>query len=479
MHGLDHSTMSESLPNPIERRRGPKERADEPDPRIGLAGVPPGALGIAHGEPPRPIPSPAPADLRRRNRPTYLLAAGLAVVATMMVLAPVASTVTQFAGVVFAGPGHHDQRHPVTFSESGLPGGTPWSVTLGSQTGQARAPGQINFQERTGTYSFTVGAVTGYTAQPSDGTVTVAAGGGATNEPITFSPSSSPPPSISHVVVIVMENQEESAVLKGAPYLSYLADTYGSASSFYAACHESLPEYAAMTSGESFTCTSIPIEGATNIADTLQAKGDSWDAYFESMPTACDIHSHGAFVSYHDPFILYKDIRYNATRCDEHILNSQAFNQSLASGMLPTYSYYIPNTDDDGENTSLAYGDTWLQSFLAPILNSTQPSIQKLVSTTAFFVVFDEGSDSDLSGYSSGGVVSSWCQSETGQPLSVCGGHTYMVVVSPYSHHTTYSADATDYNLESTVEMLLGLPSDGGNDGTAAFPAMSSLFTGK
>lgn len=281
---------------------------------------------------------------------------------------------------------------------------------------------------------------------------------------------------VQHVVVIVLENQEISTVYTSAPYERYLQHTFGNATTFYGACHDSLPEYAAMTSGRSYTCTSIPIEGVTNLADLAQAKGESWDGYFEGMTSPCQLASGGSYVSYHNPFILYKDIRYNSTRCDAHIRNSASFNASLANGTLPTLSYYVPNIYDDGLHSSVAAADTWLRSFLSPILNSTSPVVLAEVATTAFFIVSDEGSSTDLSGYSAGGVVSSWCQNQTQTALSVCGGPTYLSVVSPLSHATTYTGDATDYNLESTVEWLLGLGNDGGNDGTTAFPAMTTLF---
>jgi hypothetical protein len=57
----------------------------------------------------------------------------------------------------------------VRFGETGLPMGTAWSVTLNgyTQTSTARV---IAFFEPAGSYSFTVGSVTGYTATPSSGT---------------------------------------------------------------------------------------------------------------------------------------------------------------------------------------------------------------------------------------------------------------------------------------------------------------------
>ncbi len=76
--------------------------------------------------------------------------------------------------------------YPVTFTESGLPSGTAWSVALSGAGGSGVAPGSIAFNEANGTYSFMVGSVAGYTANPSSGSVTV--NGAAVSQAITFTP---------------------------------------------------------------------------------------------------------------------------------------------------------------------------------------------------------------------------------------------------------------------------------------------------
>jgi len=61
----------------------------------------------------------------------------------------------------------------LTFSESGLRWGTTWCVTVGATI--CSTSGHIRFTGlASGTYSFTVSPVAGYTAQPSAGTVTIA-----------------------------------------------------------------------------------------------------------------------------------------------------------------------------------------------------------------------------------------------------------------------------------------------------------------
>ena len=73
--------------------------------------------------------------------------------------------------------------YKITFTESGLPSGTTWSVTLSGVSKTANT-NTIVFNEPNGTYSFTIGAINGYTATPSSGMITV--NGSNVNQGITF-----------------------------------------------------------------------------------------------------------------------------------------------------------------------------------------------------------------------------------------------------------------------------------------------------
>jgi PKD repeat protein len=75
------------------------------------------------------------------------------------------------------------RTYPVTFTESGLPGGT-WSVSLADLRQSAAAGSAISFQAPNGTWSFSAGAV-GHTATPSAGTASVT--GAPTNVAISMS----------------------------------------------------------------------------------------------------------------------------------------------------------------------------------------------------------------------------------------------------------------------------------------------------
>jgi len=73
--------------------------------------------------------------------------------------------------------------YTITFTESGLYSGATWSVILAGVTKTANT-NTIIFNEPNGTYSFTIGAINGYTATPSSGVITV--NGANVNQGITF-----------------------------------------------------------------------------------------------------------------------------------------------------------------------------------------------------------------------------------------------------------------------------------------------------
>jgi YVTN family beta-propeller protein len=81
--------------------------------------------------------------------------------------------------------------YQVTFTETGLPVGTNWSVTLFGKT-MGSVTTSVTFHEVNGSYSFTVPAVGGYTASPSSGSIAV--NGSAVSQPISFAQSSKAPP---------------------------------------------------------------------------------------------------------------------------------------------------------------------------------------------------------------------------------------------------------------------------------------------
>ena len=95
----------------------------------------------------------------------------------------------QSASIVFSVPPPPPQ-YGVTFSESGLPAGTEWSVTLDGSANASNST-EIGFRIGNGNWPFSIGAVAGYASRPSSGEVGVS--GGPASEPILFSTAAGRP----------------------------------------------------------------------------------------------------------------------------------------------------------------------------------------------------------------------------------------------------------------------------------------------
>ena len=76
--------------------------------------------------------------------------------------------------------------YTVSFSETGLPSGTSWSVTFNGTT-LSSTTNTITFTAASGTYSYSIGSLSGYTVSPSSGSTTV--NGKNVSQGITFSAS--------------------------------------------------------------------------------------------------------------------------------------------------------------------------------------------------------------------------------------------------------------------------------------------------
>ncbi len=95
---------------------------------------------------------------------------------------PASGSVT-VAGAALSRTITFSKLYTVTFTETGLPSGTTWSITI-SGTTKSVATTTITFPEINGTYTFTVNAVTGYVSAPASGNVTVA--GADASQAISF-----------------------------------------------------------------------------------------------------------------------------------------------------------------------------------------------------------------------------------------------------------------------------------------------------
>jgi acid phosphatase len=110
--------------------------------------------------------------------------------------------------------------------------------------------------------------------------------------PAATAASARPVPDFKHIFVIVMENKDYARVMNSdqASYIHALAQQYALASNYYGIRHPSLPNYLALTGGDTFGVTSDCNDcfvSQPNLVDQLEAGGKSWKAYMEGMPSPC------------------------------------------------------------------------------------------------------------------------------------------------------------------------------------------------
>jgi phosphoesterase family protein len=330
-----------------------------------------------------------------------------------------------------------------------------------------------------------------------------AAGTGAGSHVSTLRPAVVPPPTpyIQHIVIIPLENEVLTEVWGHGPYERYLAAHYGNASSYYAACHPSAPNYLAMFAAVVNQCGTDAWNNYTNktIAIELDAAHLTWGSYAEGLTAKACSNPGGAtsglYATKHVPALFFKSVLRNQTYCHAHVMGSVSFNNSVANGTLRNYSFYTPNLCDDGHNgcggnTSFgqltAQADVWLKDWLSPMLNHTgrfsSAKEQAMINHTAFIVTWDEGLGSNA-GFAVAGITGGdnylWCGQNGASGDAVCGSHIYTAVVSPYSLHRSFATKDSAYGLVNTVEWLyhlrhLGNP--GQLDNQTGFPPMKSLF---
>jgi hypothetical protein len=242
----------------------------------------------------------------------------------------------------------------------------------------------------------------------------------------------------SRLVVILMENKELGSVIGSgdAPYINSLARRYASASDYHAITHPSLPNYLALTGGDTFAissdCTDCAVH-APGLADQLATAGIAWKAYMEDMPHPC-YHggSYRGYAKKHNPFLYYTSVSGDPARCANVVPFGELAGGLRARG-LPTFTWITPNLCDDMHDCSVSTGDRFLRHLVPSLLAGLGPH-------GLLALVWDEGS------------------TDSGCCRRASGGRVALVLAGPDVKRGVYTKPVDHYSLLRLFEDVLGVP---------------------
>jgi acid phosphatase len=203
-------------------------------------------------------------------------------------------------------------------------------------------------------------------------------------------------PSAAHVFLVMMENTDE-AVAEPLPYIQQLASAGALLENYHGVAHPSQPNYIALAAGSAWGIrndTTVTID-VQNVADLIETRGLTWKVYAENYPGNCfrgDTNgtvAQGQYVRRHNPFIEFADVQNDTARCNAHIVDASELDADVASGSLPNFSFYVPNDQHNGHDSSAQAADAWLRSRFAPLLSDA-----RFTTGMLFIVTYDESGSS-------------------------------------------------------------------------------------
>jgi phospholipase C len=216
-----------------------------------------------------------------------------------------------------------------------------------------------------------------------------------------------------------MENKSPRQALQGA-FTASLAAKYRMANNYSAVGYPSLPNYLALTSGQTWGITDdgYYVLRSGGVGQQLTTAGVSWRAYMEGMTSAGCLNSPYPYALRHNPFAYY------GGKCPENVVPFTSLAADL-KGDTPLYSWITPDACHDQHDCAVSVGDDWLRQTVGMI---TQSKAWK--TNGVLFVVWDEDD-----GSASNRVLS--------------------LVIAPNQGHKVSNQAYSHYSLLATIEDLL------------------------
>jgi phosphatidylinositol-3-phosphatase len=224
-----------------------------------------------------------------------------------------------------------------------------------------------------------------------------------------------------HVFLIVMENHSPDQALAGA-FTAQLAATYGEAANYHAVSHPSVPNYLALTSGQTWGVQddSYRVLPRSDLGDQLTAAGVTWRAYMEGLGDGGCLQSPLPYDPGHNPFAFY------GGRCPSNVVPLTALAGDLASS-TPRFSWVTPDRCHDTHDCPVPVGDDWLRHEVTAIMQSAAWKANGVL-----FITWDEDDGS-------------------------ADNRVLTLVIAPGRKHVVSNRLYTHYSLLATIEDLMGV----------------------
>lgn len=226
-----------------------------------------------------------------------------------------------------------------------------------------------------------------------------------------------------HVFVIVMENTGLDRALRSQP-IARLASKNALATNYRAVARPSLPNYLALTSGNTWGIADNdyhPLPTA-DLGTQLTTAGVSWRAYMEGMTTEAGcMRSPYPYALKHNPFAYY------GSECPSNVVPFEALDADLV-GVTPNFVWITPGLCHNGHDCAVDIAGTWLDGQVSRIVSS-----DAWRSDGILFIVWDEGDGGD-------------------------GNLVPLIVLTKDATATRIETQYDHYSLLATIEDVFGLP---------------------
>jgi phospholipase C len=180
-----------------------------------------------------------------------------------------------------------------------------------------------------------------------------------------------------------MENRSYAQAISGG-YTAKLASQYSVATDYHGVSHPSLPNYLALTSGDTWGIRDndyhrLPAGG---LGTQLTDAGIDWRAYMEGMTGGC-YDATPLYALKHNPFAYY------GGTCPPQVVPFTTFATDM-SGTVPRFVWITPDMCHDGHDCNMSVADDWLSQTVPIILSSTAWK-----DNGVLVITWDEGSGGD------------------------------------------------------------------------------------